>query len=94
LLSRASRVPSTSTSPGVEAVEPSRVEEALADLDPTALEIVRLAYWDGLSHGEIGEVLGLSANTVAVRLHRARAGLRDRLTPREDEEAPPCRTTT
>ena len=47
----------------------------MADLDPTALEIVRLAYWDGLNHAEIGAVLGLSTNAVAVRLHRARAGL-------------------
>ena len=70
------------------------MEAALADLDPTALEIVRLAYWDGLNHAEIGAVLGLSTNAVAVRLHRARAGLRDRLTPREDEEAPSCRTKT
>ena len=71
------------------------MDEALAQLDPTALEIVRLAYWEGLSHHEIAAVLGITTNAVAVRLHRARAELRVRLTPtREDEEAPPCRTTT
>ena len=33
---------------------------------------------EGLSHAEIGEVLGLSDNAVAVRLHRARAHLKAR----------------
>lgn len=34
---------------------------------------------EGLTHAEIGEILGLRENAVAVRLHRARAGLAQRL---------------
>ena len=95
LLGRASRTPGLAASAVVDVPARSPVEHALAQLDPTALEIVRLAYWDGLSHREIAGVLGVTTNAVAVRLHRARAELRVRLTPtRDDEEAPPCRTTT
>jgi len=95
LLGRASRSPGLAAAVVVDIAEASPMDEALAQLDPTALEIVRLAYWEGLSHHEIAAVLGITTNAVAVRLHRARAELRARLTPAwEDEEAPPCRTTT
>ena len=38
-----------------------------------------LRFQEGLTCAEIGEALGIPANTVAVRLHRARALLRQRL---------------
>ncbi len=46
--------------------------EALARLGPDDQELLRLLAWDGLSQVEAGEVLGVSANAVAIRLHRAR----------------------
>ena len=38
-------------------------------------EILRLAAWEGLSHGEIGQVLGITPNAAGIRLHRARRRL-------------------
>lgn len=46
--------------------------DALATLDPDDQELLRLVAWEELSHGEIGVVLGVTANAVAIRLHRAR----------------------
>jgi RNA polymerase sigma-70 factor (ECF subfamily) len=46
--------------------------EALATLSPDDQELLRLVAWEELSHAEIGQVLGISANAVAIRLHRAR----------------------
>ena len=48
-------------------------------MPPGARAVLTLAL-EGLSHAEIGEVLGLTANNVGVRLSRARAELRDWLT--------------
>ncbi len=42
-------------------------------------EILRLVYWEQLSHGEAGVVLGCSANAVAQRLHKIRRRLRSEL---------------
>lgn len=50
---------------------------ALARLRPDDQELLRLAAWDDLDHREIGLVLGISANAVAIRLHRARRRFRD-----------------
>ncbi|MBA2382797.1 MAG: RNA polymerase sigma factor [Chloroflexi bacterium] len=61
-----SRAPSALDSP---------VLEALARLRPEDQELVRLVAWEGLSHAEAGIVLGISANAVAIRLHRARRRL-------------------
>ncbi len=47
---------------------------ALADVDREAL---LLTAWDGLSSAEAGEVLGLSAGAVRIRVHRARQHLVD-----------------
>ncbi len=55
------------------------MEEAIGQLPPT----LRLAcIWrdlEGLSTGEVAEVLGISESAVKVRLHRARLQLRERL---------------
>ncbi|MDH4148178.1 MAG: sigma-70 family RNA polymerase sigma factor [Acidimicrobiia bacterium] len=53
------------------------VREAMAGLDEDDREVLRLAVWEGLSHAEIGVVLGCSANAVGIRLHRARRRLAD-----------------
>lgn len=47
------------------------VRDALATLSKGDQEVLRLAVWEELPHAEIGEVLGCSANAVAVRVHRA-----------------------
>lgn len=52
---------------------------ALGALSESDQEILRLAYWDDLSHSEIAAVLGISTGAVATRLHRARERLRPRL---------------
>jgi RNA polymerase sigma factor (sigma-70 family) len=42
-------------------------------------EALQLAYWEGLSHREIGLVLDCSENAVGLRLSRARQKLREQL---------------
>lgn len=52
-------------------------------------ELLRLIAWEGLSHAEIGEVLGISTNAVGIRAHRARKKLElelaDHQTSRSEE---------
>lgn len=55
---------------------------ALPDLPFGQRQVLVLAL-EGLSHREIGEVLGLRENAVAVRLNRARQALRARLAAEE-----------
>ena len=58
---------------------------AIQRLSPALRQTIILSL-EGLSNGEIGEVLGVSASTVAVRLNRARDALRAQLrhAPRQD----------
>jgi RNA polymerase sigma factor (sigma-70 family) len=53
-----------------------RVLEAVARLRPAEREAIALVHWEQLSHDEAAQVLGCSANAVAIRVHRARARLR------------------
>lgn len=46
---------------------------ALAALREDDRELLRLVAWEGLDHDAIALVLGITANAVAIRLHRARA---------------------
>lgn len=46
---------------------------ALASLSPADQEVLRLVAWEGLGPQAIATVLGITANAVAIRLHRARA---------------------
>jgi RNA polymerase sigma-70 factor (ECF subfamily) len=64
------------------------VTRALEGLPADDQEALRLAYWDDLSHAEIAQVLGISTNAVAVRVHRARTRVKARL-----EEKIKCRPT-
>jgi RNA polymerase sigma factor (sigma-70 family) len=55
----------------------SRVREAIAKLPSVAQQLLGLAFFRGLSHGEIAEFTGLPLGTVKSRLRRAQDALRD-----------------
>jgi RNA polymerase sigma-70 factor (ECF subfamily) len=47
-------------------------------------------HWEQLSHAEAAQVMGCSANAVAIRVHRARGRLREALVElAEPQPAPP-----
>ncbi|WP_309649620.1 sigma-70 family RNA polymerase sigma factor [Nocardioides sp.] len=72
--------PPTRSVPGPDADRGDpRLDEALAGLTETEAELVRLWAWEQLTPGEIAAVLDLTPNAVSIRLHRARAKLRDSL---------------
>jgi len=50
-----------------------KVEVILARMSPAAARVFRLIEIDGLSHAQAGAIVGSSADTVAVQIHRARA---------------------
>jgi RNA polymerase sigma-70 factor (ECF subfamily) len=55
-------------------------------LKPIDREVVRLIVWESLTHDEVAQILGCSANTVAIRWHRSIARLRNGLTRPDDAE--------
>lgn len=55
------------------------VFSALATLSATDHEVLRLVAWEGLGNAAIAQVLGITPNAVAIRLHRARARFADAL---------------
>lgn len=57
----------------------SRLREALAGLSEQDREVLMLAAWEELPSREAARVLRCSATAYRIRLHRARARLRDRL---------------
>jgi RNA polymerase sigma factor (sigma-70 family) len=59
--------------------EAQPITAALAQLSAVDQEIITMMSWDGRTPREIGGILGLSANVVRVRAHRARAKLRSLL---------------
>ncbi len=64
------------------------LRDALARLSLDDQELLRLIAWEGLSHAEIGVVLGVSTNAVGVRAHRARKRLEAELATGLDPERP------
>src|SRR5699024_1870713 len=73
-------------SPAADRGDPEAVtatREALQALSVDDRELVTLAAWEGLTAAQIGTVMGLSANAVRVRLHRARGRLRKILAHQE-----------
>ena len=60
--------------------------EALSRLGSDDQELLRLLAWDELSQAEAGEVLGISANAVAIRMHRARRRFAAELSSIESDE--------
>jgi RNA polymerase sigma-70 factor, ECF subfamily len=68
--------------PPREAAEPEgddRLAEAMAALSTEDAELLRLWAWEQLTASEIATVLGVTPNTVSIRLHRAKGRLRDAL---------------
>ena len=63
-----SSVPHASPSPSYGGL----VEEVLARLREDDRDILGLVAWEGLTHAEIGTVLGCSTNAAKIRVHRAR----------------------
>ena len=63
------------------------VDAALGRLRVDDREILRLFAWEQLTLGEIAQVLGISANAAGVRLHRAKARLRDELRADDKERS-------
>jgi RNA polymerase sigma-70 factor (ECF subfamily) len=57
--------------------EAQRVAEALAELPEDQLAVLRLSYFDGLSHAEIAELIGLPLGTVKGRMRLALQRLRN-----------------
>lgn len=69
------------------------MRDALTTLSGLDYEIVTLTAWDELTPREIAVVLGLSANVVRIRLHRARSNLRELLKRDQRLEARPAPAT-
>jgi len=59
---------------------------ALASLSPADQEVIRLTAWEELGNQGIAAVLGITANAVAIRLHRPRARFADALARETPEE--------
>jgi RNA polymerase sigma factor (sigma-70 family) len=76
-----------------DGTERDRLIAAIARLRPAEREALALVLWDELSHAEAAQVLGCSVNAVAIRVHRAKAHLRDALasTDRAGQAASPVR---
>ena len=56
------------------------LRDGLARLNPRAAEAFVMRHLEGLTNGEVAEILGTSAPVVAVTLHRARRSLQKHLT--------------
>jgi RNA polymerase sigma-70 factor (ECF subfamily) len=67
--------------------EYDEVQIALGKLSKRDQEVLRLSFYEELSHDEIGEVLDCSTRNVAVRLHRALKRLRKQLAKEAQEVA-------
>jgi RNA polymerase sigma-70 factor, ECF subfamily len=62
------------------------VNQAIAMLNPDDAEIITLFYKNEQSLEEIGHILGVEVNTAKVRLHRARARLKEKMEKHFTEE--------
>jgi RNA polymerase sigma-70 factor, ECF subfamily len=64
--------------------EQRRAREALARLDPEQREVIEIAYFAGLSHSEIAELLGLPLGTIKTRIRSGMMKLRESLVSLEE----------
>jgi RNA polymerase sigma-70 factor (ECF subfamily) len=89
LLAQTQRLYAVHPEPDPGSPEVARAFGQLAEPDR---EVLALSAWEGLTPGEIAEVLGCSRNAARIRLHRARRrlafALKDAGVPLGDESAP------
>ena len=83
LVNRLARLP-VADAPGPEPIvirgfEQQAALDAVASLRPETQELLRLAYWEELTHAEIGEIIGCSKTAVDARVHRALQRMRQAL---------------
>lgn len=69
------------------AIDDEAILVAFATLTEDQQELLRLVAWEGLDHKTIAEILGTTANGVALRLRRARARLSEALHDVETTDA-------
>jgi len=74
--------------------ETGSVLSAMNRLSPGDREVLRLVAWEGLDNRAAAIVVGCSARTFSVRLHRARKRLAAELSSTEPERSLPCVTTS
>lgn len=70
--------------PEVTAISNSRrqvIQRMLAELKPEQLELLQLAFFEGLSHGEIAEKTGMPLGTIKSRIRAGMTRLRELLEP-------------
>lgn len=72
-----------------ESAEHELVRAALAELRPNDREVLMLAAWEGLTHAEIGDVVGCSLAAVDKRMSRAKARLAEKYESLERTQSPP-----
>jgi len=66
--------------PGEDAADHGRLQRALEALPEADQEVLRLWAWEQLPPREIALAMGLTANAVSLRLHRAKGRLKKALT--------------
>ena len=76
---RSTTPPSWTDNPSEVTDRTSALLPALRSLREADREILMLVAWEELSHVEIGQAIGISPNAVAIRVHRARKRLADRM---------------
>ena len=89
-LALAARLLAQPAPPGTPATRDHEILQALAALRESDREALLLSTWEGLTAREAARVMGCSATTFAVRLHRARRRLARILNEAGDEGHPVC----
>jgi RNA polymerase sigma-70 factor, ECF subfamily len=89
LLGRLAAEPGPGVPPATGSREPGhdRLLAAIGELRPAYREALLLVHWDQLSYAEAAQVLGCSANAVGLRVHKAKARLRQLLGAEAEPEA-------
>lgn len=80
------RDPTAGLAGGDEDDRHAALRAVLGTLPETDREVLRLWAWEDLEPREIAVVLGITANAVSIRLHRARTRLAERLAVRDGSD--------